>query len=129
VSRPAVRIGGVFDGVDPTTRRPVLAPDHPRLDRVECDRVVAYLRAGTDVMTTTALDVDQIDPSRGQIVPVSFRTDGTWVWSDEVPYYVETYALAPEPDLYRHIVARGYRCATPDAAAVRSAQLALQPPA
>ncbi|OLB75109.1 MAG: hypothetical protein AUI14_21660 [Actinobacteria bacterium 13_2_20CM_2_71_6] len=124
----SVRIGGVFDGVDPASGRPVVAPDHPRLDPAERDRVVAYLRAGTDVMTTTALDVDQLDPARGQVVPVSFRTDGEWVWSDEVAYYVETYGLAPEPDLYRHIVARGYRSAVPDAAAVQRAQQVLQPP-
>jgi hypothetical protein len=128
VSQTTVRIGGVFDGVDPATGRPVVAPDHPRLAPDERDRVVAYLRAGTDVMTTTALDTDQVDPTRGAVVPVSFRTDGAWVWSDEVAYYTETYGLAPEADLYRHIVARDYRCPRPDAAAVRNAHRALQQP-
>jgi hypothetical protein len=48
------------------------------------------------------------------------------VWTDEVAYYVENYALAPEAELYRHIVAQGYRCPTLDAAAVRNAHLAFQ---
>jgi hypothetical protein len=120
-----IRIGGVFDGVDPTSRRPIVAPDHLRLDPAERDRVVGYLRSGVGVMITTALDTDQLDPSRGEVVPVSFRTDGVWVWSDEVAYYVETYGLAPEPELYRHIVAHGYRSPAPDAAAVTRAHQAL----
>jgi hypothetical protein len=26
-----------------------------------------------------------------------FRTDGTWIWTDTVVYYLERYALAPAP--------------------------------
>src|SRR2546430_4046882 len=123
-----MRIGGVFDGVDEITGRAVVAPDHVRLDPAERARIGAYLRAGTEVMSTTATDVDQVEPDRGEVVPMGFRTDGDWVWSDEVPYYVETYGLAPEPDLYRHIVERGYRTPVPDAGAVARAQRALDEP-
>src|SRR2546421_4746100 len=124
-----MRIGGVFDGVDEITGRAVVAPDHVRLDPAERVRVGAYLRAGTEVMSTTATDVDQVEPDRGEVVPMGFRTDGEWVWSDEVPYYVETYGLAPEPDLYRHIVNHGYRPPVPDADAATRAQRALEVPA
>jgi hypothetical protein len=81
VSQATVRIGGVFDGVDPAMGRPVVAPDHPRLAPDERDRVVAYLRAGTDVMTTTALDTDQIDPARGAVVPEA----GFWSVRGQAP--------------------------------------------
>jgi len=125
-SKPSIRLGGVFDGIDQVSGRPVVAESHPRLEPAERDRVVAYLHGGAEVMTTTACDVDQIQPERGRVVPMSFRTDGEWVWSDEVAYYVSTYGLAPESELYRHIVGRAYRVAPPDGAAVRRAQQALE---
>ncbi len=44
----------------------------------------------------------------GEVVPQNFRTGGTWIWTDTVTYYLETYALSPDPELLDHIRNRGY---------------------
>lgn len=39
-------------------------------------------------------------------MPAGFRTDGVWVWSDQIAYYLDRYGLAPEPALRQHLTAR-----------------------
>jgi hypothetical protein len=90
-------------------------------DPAERDRVAAYLRAGVPILMTTALQPDRIDPGRGKAVGASYRTDGSWVWSDAVTYYVREHALAPESDLLAHIRANGYAFVAPDDQAVSRA--------
>ncbi|WP_179332389.1 hypothetical protein [Streptomyces sp. Tue6028] len=41
-----------------------------------------------------------------QVVPAIFRTDGTWVWSDQIAYYLDRYGYAPDPGLRRHFATR-----------------------
>ena len=79
-------------------------------DVEERQRVAAYLRAGAPILTTTARSADLIDPARGRVVGASFRTDGTWVWSDALTYYAGVHGLAPEEEFYAHIRERGYAC-------------------
>jgi len=86
-------------------------------DSDERHRLTAYLRAGAPILTTTALQPDLIDPARGKVVGASFRTDGTWVWSEALAYYVGAYGLAPEDEFYAHIQARHYACPVPSGAA------------
>jgi hypothetical protein len=82
-------------------------------DDEERQRVAAYLRAGAPILMTTALHPDLIDPDRGRVVGASFRTDGTWVWSDALTYYACAHGLAPEDDFYAHMRARHYACPVP----------------
>lgn len=86
-------------------------------DDEERQRVAAYLRAGAPILMTTALQPDLIEPEHGRAVGASFRTDGTWVWSDALTYYTGAYGLAPENDFYAHIRARHYACPVPTDAA------------
>ncbi len=79
-------------------------------------RVAGFLAAGAVLMFTTATEVDRLEPARGRVVGLTVRTDGEWAWSDALTYYVSTHGLAPEPDLYAHIRARGYHCAPVDSA-------------
>lgn len=88
-----------------------------RLDDAERERVAAFLAAGTPILMTTALGPDKLDPARGNVVGASYRTDGTWVWSDGLAYYVRVHGIAPEGDLLLWIRGRDYRCATPDESA------------
>lgn len=85
-------------------------------DGEERQRVAAYLRAGAPILTTTARQPDLIDPARGRVVGASFRTDGTWVWSDALTHYADAHGLAPEDDFYAHIRARHYACPVPGGA-------------
>ena len=115
---PAIRIARLFDGFAPESG-PYFEPERFRIgDLAERERVAAYLRDGVVLVRSTALDPDMVDRGRGHVVPASFRTDGAWIWSDGLTYYVHAHGVAPVPEFYDHIVAHEYRCPVPDAARV-----------
>ncbi|RSS70774.1 hypothetical protein EF918_26950 [Streptomyces sp. WAC06614] len=127
---PEFRLAAVFDHVDPRTG-PGFAPDHPSVeDPALRDLLVQRLDAGTPVLMTPMLMDDVLDPERRAEVPMNFRTDGRWVWTDTVTYYLARYALAPEPDLFAHLAAPDYDAAAPLARAVveRAVAFVLTPP-
>jgi hypothetical protein len=108
---PAIPVARVFDGLEPGTGEPYIAPDHPIVhDTAQRERLATYLKAGRPILATTAHEIDRVDRSRGEAVPLSFRTDGAWIWTDAVTYYLEAHGLAPDPDLTAHIAAAGYEC-------------------
>ncbi|MDN3358246.1 hypothetical protein [Actinomadura sp. DC4] len=72
-------------------------------------RILSYLDAGSPVLITTARLHDVIDQDLGRVVPMSFRTDGAWIWTDISAYYLRTYGLSPGRDLVAHVTANGYR--------------------
>jgi len=101
------RLAAVFDSVDPATG-PGFAPGRPRLQEDdEREAVARYLRAGAPVLLTTMLMDDVVDAGRRAVVPMGFRTDGRWIWTDTVTYYLQEYGLAPDPDLLAHVRAQG----------------------
>ncbi|MGA5824023.1 hypothetical protein ACPC54_40025 [Kitasatospora sp. NPDC094028] len=101
------RPAAVFDTVDPVTG-PGFAPDRPRLAAGGAREAVArYLHAGTAVLLTPMLMDDVVDPRRQGVVPMGFRTDGRWIWTDTVTYYLEEYGLAPDPELLAHVREQG----------------------
>ncbi|MET0132610.1 MAG: hypothetical protein ABW215_03355 [Kibdelosporangium sp.] len=96
-----LKVARVFDLGDP----PGFAPEHPRMTGDAREWVLTYLKAGNTVMTTPGRLPDVVDPARGAVVPAGVRTDGTWVWTDTITYYLEVHGLAPDPDLLGHIEA------------------------
>lgn len=119
---PAILVARVFDGLEPGTDEPYFAPDHPIVhDAAERERLATYLRSGRPVLSTTAHEADRVDRLRGDVVPLSFRTDGAWIWTDAVTYYLEVHGLAPDPDLTAHIAASRYLCRAVDDVTVRRA--------
>jgi hypothetical protein len=103
-----IKIAKVFDTHD-ANGMATIGPNRRKLaDQVERARVVEYLENGQPVLTTRGRDADRLAPHLGKIVPLSFHTDGTWVWSLALAYYVGTYGYAPEPELLHHIRARDY---------------------
>ncbi|WP_344888457.1 TNT domain-containing protein [Actinomadura meridiana] len=90
------------DGGPPGVSRPDVPPD-------EVERVTAYLREGPIVMAARSNAPDRLDRSRGKAVPLTFHTDGTWVWSGAVAYYLSEHGVAPEADLVAHIRANGFQ--------------------
>ena len=123
------RLAAVFDFVDPVSG-PGFTPGHPRIeDGAELAGLLAYLRGGAPVLMTSALMDDVLEPAGTGRVPMTFRTDGEWIWTDTVAYYLERYALAPEPGLLAHLRARGTAGPVPDAGTVRrAAAFVLDPP-
>ena len=97
----------LFDGVD-EAGEPYFAPDHPRLTDEQRELVVRFLDSGTTVRRVSRLDVDRVDRSRGNVVPMTSRTDGTWLWNSGLRYYVDRYGIAPEPEFLRHMAACEY---------------------
>lgn len=108
-----VTIARDFDSVEPQLG-PTFATDHERLDDVEAARVLEFLETGEALLATTARENDILDSSLGEVVPQSFRTDGTWIWTDTVTYYLRAYGLAPDQELLAHIRGRDYRVAALD---------------
>lgn len=100
-----IRLARAFDGADPDDG-PFFAADHPRLGGPDGERVLAYLRSAELVVNTPGAMNDVLDVGRVAAVPVGFRSDGEWVWSDAVAYYLKRHGLAPEPDLLAHVLAR-----------------------
>jgi hypothetical protein len=124
---PGVQIAAVFDSVDDSG--PWLAPDHATVAEAELANLTRYLRGGEPLLVTMARMADVVDPGRPQRVPINFRTDGFWVWSEATTYYLERYRLAPDPGLLAHIRERRYAVPEVDGAALYRALAVLQEPA
>ncbi|WP_406207968.1 hypothetical protein OH807_35865 [Kitasatospora sp. NBC_01560] len=104
--RAGFELAAVFDHVDPVTG-PGFAPGHPRLaPGMEHAAVARYLHAGAPVLLTPMLMDDVVDRERRGVVPMGYRTDGQWIWTDTVTYYLDEYGLEPEPGLLAHVRAR-----------------------
>ncbi|MBO2463362.1 hypothetical protein [Actinomadura violacea] len=72
-------------------------------DPDERARFAGLLAAGAVVLASDVLDMDERDPARGRIVPSTVRTDGAWLWTDRLTYYVREHGLAPQPEMRRHL--------------------------
>ncbi|QFZ23371.1 TNT domain-containing protein [Saccharothrix syringae] len=92
----------VFDGADGQVR------DRPAVHPQELDDVLAYLEGAPVVLAARSYGPDVLDPSATAAVPLSFHTDGTWVWPGAVAYYLRKHRVAPVPQLVQHIRDNGY---------------------
>jgi hypothetical protein len=85
-----------------------------RLHERERPAVAAYLREAPLVAVAWGYDADPFDPNRAEVVPLNFRTDGEWVWSESLAYFAERYGVPPEPDFLRHMAQRQYQLSEVD---------------
>jgi hypothetical protein len=125
---PGIRVAAVFDEADPD-ERPRFLPDHPQATGEEAERIAAYLEGGQPLLVTGGRMDDVVDASRTSCVPISFRTDGTWIWNDASAYYVREHGLAPEAGLLEHLRALNYQVPPVDGVAIFRALAVLQEPA
>jgi hypothetical protein len=72
---------------------------------------------------------DVVTPERGAVVPMDVRTDGRWIWSDAITYYLERYGLAPDAELVAHIERLDFVPPEVDGAAIHRALAVLPEPA
>lgn len=120
-----IEVARVFDRVDPD-HGPAFDPDHQMMTGADQpQRILDYLEAGHLLLATTDRLPDILDDGVGPVVPMSYRTDGTWVWTDTVAYYLRAYGLSPDGDLVAHIRARDHAVAPVSAAAAHRALAAL----
>jgi hypothetical protein len=103
---PALRTAEVFDGSDasgsPVTDRPALPPE-------ERDRVLDYLERAPIVLAARSYDPDQLSEDRALSVPMTFHTDGSWIWPGAVGYYLRQHGVPPETELLSHIRRLGFQ--------------------
>ncbi|MGI5226582.1 SUKH-3 domain-containing protein [Actinoallomurus sp. CA-142502] len=95
-------------------------------DAAERDQILGYLLGGAVVHDPDTFTRDLFDRSRPPLVPLSFHTDGTWIWSGITTYHLSENRLAPEPDFLAHIVAHRYRCPVVDEDVRETAKAAFQ---
>ncbi|WP_367135036.1 TNT domain-containing protein [Saccharothrix sp. HUAS TT1] len=92
----------VFDGPEP------VAGDRPGVHPQELDDVLAYLENAPVVLAARSYGPDALDPGATPSVPLSFHTDGAWVWPGGVAYYLREHHVPPVPQLVQHIRDNGY---------------------
>jgi hypothetical protein len=112
-----IQMASIFDDIS-EEGVPSFHPDHPALEQSEARRVVNYLNAGEPILMTTGRMDDVVDTSQVYAVPLSFRTDGTWIWTEAAAYYAEKYLLEPDAGLLAHIRANDYVAPPVDGVAV-----------
>jgi hypothetical protein len=125
---PGIQVAAVFDEADPETGAR-FRPDHALLDENEAGKIAQYLYAGEPLLVTTGQLDDVVDTSQSYCVPTSFRTDGTWVWTEASAYYAERHRLEPDPGLLAHLRSSDYTLPEVDGVAVYRALAVLQVPA
>jgi hypothetical protein len=101
-----LRRAKVFDGRKEDGSPLVLRSDLPSVDEIM--RVVGYLKAAPTILFGRGLDKDAWSSEDLPVVPRSFSTDGTWIWSGAVTYYLQKYGMPPEPELLAHVRAQNY---------------------
>ncbi len=122
------RLAHVFD--DPTPDgQPWIDPARGRVtDIEERRRLLGYLLSGRVIFDGGVHTTDLLEPRRIGAVPAVYRTDGRWIWSEAVAYYLRWHLVPPEPDFLAHVRAAGYRPAPVDdraAAAAEQARVAM----
>ncbi|GAA4882936.1 hypothetical protein [Saccharopolyspora cebuensis] len=101
--QPSLRTAAVFDRDGrPITQRPAVEPGlHEQL--------LAYLESAPIVLAARSFDTDRLDPAGEAAVPLTFHTDGSWIWPGAVGYYLRRHGVAPEDELVEHIRRSGFR--------------------
>ena len=90
--------------LDPAAPAALLPPGPER------ESVLSYLRAAASILNTTAMAPDVFDAAAGEVVPMSLRSDGEWVWSDAHGYYLDRHGIVTDEAFLDHIRGRDYRC-------------------
>jgi len=103
-AQPAVlRNAEVFDdNGHPHTHRQAVPPQ-------ERAPLLEYLESAPVVLAARSFDTDRLDPGGSASVPLTFHTDGTWIWPGALPYYLRHHDVAPEAELVDHVRTRGFR--------------------
>jgi hypothetical protein len=119
---PGMRLLALFDD---RNRGPAPNRETAQLDAEERSRLLDYLCNGVPVALTPALGRDVYHPERPPVVPLNYRTDGFWVWSDASTYYLRHYLVRPDPAFVADLRARGHRFPVVDGATMHRARAVL----
>ena len=129
VDGSAPRLARVFDRAGPDGAV-WFSPNRLRLvDPAQRERIARYLCGGRMVLRASGRLPDPLSADVIPVVPLSFRTDGVWVWQEALAYYVRRRGIAPELALLCHIEegAVSEPALVSDAAVQRAATVATGP--
>lgn len=91
-----------------------LRPELERCHDSELKRqILGFLRGGGFVLRATVLREDRLDPSRQNVVPLGYVSDGEWIWPLEMSYYLEEHDILPEDEFQEHMRALGFQARAP----------------
>lgn len=91
-----------------------LRPELERCDDPELKRrALNFLAGGGFVLRATVLREDRLDPSRQNVVPLGYVSDGEWIWPLEMSYYLEEHDILPEAQFQDHMRASGFKAREP----------------
>ncbi|MGZ4654788.1 hypothetical protein [Oryzihumus sp.] len=97
----AQRNGGVRPGPD---LRAALADPLPESDRAD---LVRYLLTAHVLAATSSRVIDVLNPELGEVSGENIRTDGEYLWPEDLAYYVQTYGARPPQAFLEHIRREG----------------------
>lgn len=93
-----------------------LKPELERSEDPELRRqILGFLSGGSFVLRSPGLREDRLDPSRKNVVPLGYRSDGEWIWPQEMAYYLEQHGILPQEEFQEHMRAKGYEASEPAA--------------
>lgn len=72
------------------------------------DAVLRFLRSGIPILAARTLRDDAVDPARRRCVPLTFSTDGEWIWPGELAYYLKVHGIWPEEEFLAYMRAHHY---------------------
>ncbi|MEV0088380.1 hypothetical protein [Saccharopolyspora sp. NPDC050642] len=114
---PALVAGREIFGVGPEPTIELARFDEENEEREpagpERESQVAYLNSGEPLTEEDDLVPDLLTDSEEPVVPVTLRTDGSWIWSDLTTYYLEKHGISLPPGLRAHIAESGPEARTP----------------
>lgn len=84
-------------------------------------KIINYLRTATELATTSAAAFPNIFSGIQEFGSVSFRTDGEWVWLDNLAEYMEHNNVNIPRNFYIHIKEQLF--IPPDASNIKSEDL------
>ncbi|MBB4933280.1 hypothetical protein F4561_004100 [Lipingzhangella halophila] len=101
-----VSIAKPYDGTQPDGTPIFQRPPVPPEAR---DAVVRYLADAPIILSARSFSEDLLAPGRPANVPLTYHTDGTWIWPGSVGYYLRAHGAPPQPELVAHIRDNGFR--------------------
>ncbi len=120
-----MKLARLFDGSD-SDGSPEFSGRKKITDPLEREKIAAFLDGGLLVIRTTGLSADQLSSNDEQVVPMSYASDGTWVWHCGASYYLEKYGIGPQPELLHHIESSEYVANIPSKDQLMAAMALLQ---
>ncbi|MCK2236840.1 MULTISPECIES: TNT domain-containing protein [unclassified Crossiella] len=106
VPQPELALARLFDKV--AEGEPPVAY-RTRLSHTEWLAVQTYLQAAPVVLSSRGYAPDLLHPEQESLVPMAYHTDGVWVWSAALAYYLREHDVVPPLELLDHLRGQDYR--------------------